>query len=239
MTKTKTRWTAMSAARKTAIVVGILFLVQTLSYLTGDALVRSAVENGVVGSDGGATAIRTGVFLQFVNVSAVVGIGTLMFPILRRFREGAALGYTTTKIMEAALLLVSALFALLVLPIGRSVAGTSMETLGSLSMDAYDLAFQLGMIALGAGSLLFMWVLYEFRLVPRTLSVLGAVGYVALFVSGWLTIAGSDMAAVLYIPGAAFELAFPIWLIVKGFNTSAQRPHRSPSFDRLAESAPV
>ena len=26
------------------------------------------------------------------------------------------------------------------------------------------------------------------------------------------------MAAVLYIPGAVFELALPLWLIVKGFN---------------------
>lgn len=239
MSKTKTRWTALSATRKTAIVVGVLFLVQTLSYLTGDALVRSAVENGVVGSDGGATTIRTGVFLQFVNISAVIGIGALMFPILRQYREAAALGYAATKIIEAALLLVSALFALLVLPIGGLVAATSMETLGSLSMESYDLAFQLGMIALGAGSLLFMWVLYEFRLVPRVLSLLGAVGYVALFVSGWLTIAGSDLAAVLYLPGAAFELAFPIWLLVKGFNASAEPTNHSASPDRLAEKAPV
>lgn len=220
MRRTETKSVAMSAVRKTAIVVGVLFLVQTASYLAGDTLVRAAVETGATVSETSATDVRVGVFLQFVNVTAVIGIGALMFPILKRFREGMALGYTATKIMEAALLLVSALFALLVLPIGQTTASGS-QALGALSMEAYDLAFQLAMIALGAGSLFLIYVLYEFRLVPRVLSLLGAVGYVGLFASGWLTIAGWQMAALLYVPGALFELVLPIWLIVKGFREPA------------------
>lgn len=216
MSKLKHKVGAVSAVRKTGIVVGFLFLVQTTSYLFGDLLLRSAVETGAGFADSSATGVRVGVFLQFVNVSAVVGIGVLMFPILKQFREGIALGYAATKIMEAALLLVSALFALLILPIGQTASDVG-QTLGVLSMEAYDIAFQLAMIALGAGSLVFMYALYRFRLVPRTLSVLGAVGYIALFVSGWLAIAGSEMVEVLYVPGAAFELAFPTWLILKGF----------------------
>lgn len=224
MSKLKTKGVAMSAVRRTAIVVGVLFLVQTASYLIGDTLVRSAVEAGADLSDIGASGVRAGVFLQFVNVTAVIGIGVLMFPILKRFRESIALGYTATKIMEAALLLVSALFALLILPIGQA-ATDGAQALSALSMEAYDLAFQLAMIALGAGSLLFMYVLYKFRLVPRALSLLGAVGYVGLFVSGWLTIAGWEMATVLYVPGAVFELALPIWLIVKGFHEPTAHKH--------------
>lgn len=207
----------MSGVRKSAIVVGVLFLVQTASYLAGDTLVRAAVETGAAVSENSATDVRVGVFLQFVNVTAVIGIGALMFPILKRFREGMALGYTATKIMEASLLLVSALFALLVLPIGQTATDGS-QALGALSIEAYDLAFQLAMIALGAGSLFLIYVLYEFRLVPRVLSLLGAVGYVGLFASGWLTIAGWQMAGILYVPGAIFELVLPIWLIVKGFH---------------------
>lgn len=220
MRRTKTTSVAMPAVRKTAIVVGVLFLVQMASYLAGDTLVRAAVETGAAVSETSATGVRVGVFLQFVNVSAVIGIGALMFPILKRFREGMALGYTATKILEAALLLVSALFALLVLPIGQMAADSS-RGLGALSMEAYDLAFQLAMIALGAGSLFLIYVLYEFRLVPRVLSLLGAVGYVGLFASGWLTIAGWQMAALLYVPGAIFELVLPIWLIAKGFREPA------------------
>ena len=215
----------MTPIRKTAILVGVLFLIQTASYLAGDTLVRSAVETGAAVSD--TSEIRAGVFLQFINVSAVLGIGVLMFSILKRFHEAIALGYTATKIVEAALLLGSALSALLVLPISHTVTDGTQGLVG-LSMEAYDLAFQLAMIALGAGSLLFMYGLFRFRLVPAVLPLLGAVGYVGLFLSGWLTIAGWEMATVLYVPGAVFELALPIWLIVKGFSDPVQQDWDAP-----------
>jgi hypothetical protein len=91
-------------------------------------------------------------------------------------------------------------------------------------MDAYDLAFPLAMIALGTGSLLLCYVLYRYRLVPRALAVLGFLGYLALFASGWLEIAGESVAYALYIPGGLFEIAFPLWLIAKGFSEPAVAP---------------
>lgn len=207
----------MSTMRKTAIIVGALFFVQTGSYLFGDALFRSAAEPVTAGNDAQALI---GVFLQFVNAAAVIGIGVLLFPVLRRFREGPALGYTATKVMESALLMVSALFAVLTVQAGESVLGGDSGTTpsGPMMMEGYDLAFQLAMIALGAGSMFLMYVLYKFRLVPRALSVLGTVGYISLFASGWLEIAGLGNAQALYIPGGLFEILFPLWLIIRGFS---------------------
>lgn len=201
----------MRTIRATAIVVGVLFLVQTSSYLAGDVLVRAALDDL---SDVNASQARLGALLQFVNVVAVIGIGVLMFPVLRKLREAMALGYTATKVMEAALLLVSCLFALLVFSDSPAGLRTSF-------FEGYDVAFQLAMISLGTGSLLFMYLLYAYRLVPRVLSALGALGYVALFASGWLEIAGVNVAEFLYIPGGLFELAFPLWLIIRGFDESA------------------
>ena len=217
----------MTTNRKTAIAVGVLFFVATASYLVGNALIGSAVGAADHLANGGETPLRIGVLLEFLDAAAVVGIGVLLFPILRTHREALALGYAGTRIIESALLLVSGLFALLLLPISQAsvradaASSSQLETLATVAMDAYGLAFQLAMIALGAGSLLLCYVLYEARLVPRALSVLGAVGYAALFASGWLTMTGTNIASVLYIPGALFELAFPMWLIVKGFDERA------------------
>jgi hypothetical protein len=213
----------MTTARKTAIVVGSLFLVQTASYLVGSALIDSAVGAPDDLSNLDATQVRIGVFLEFVNCAAVVGVGVLLFPVLRKYREGIALGYVGTKIIESAMLLVSALFALLLLPVAQELMtanaanASQLQSLGTLAMEGYDLAFQLAMIALGAGSLLLCYILYQARLVPRALAVLGFVGYLALFASGWLEIAGHS-ASLLYSPGGLFELIFPLWLIVRGFS---------------------
>jgi hypothetical protein len=196
-----------------------LILTATTSYLVGSALIDSAVDQESL-SNPNETQLVTGALLEFVNAAAVVGIGVLLFPILRRYREGMALGYAATRIIESALLLVSALFVLVLLPLNEAADAAQLQATGTLALEGYDVAFQLAEIALGAGSLLFMYILYAFRLVPRALSLLGFVGYVALFASGWLEIAGHS-AALLYIPGGLFELIFPLWLIFRGFNAPA------------------
>jgi hypothetical protein len=214
----------MTTTRKSASAVGGLFLIATASYLIGNALIASALSASNNLSNVAENPVRTGVLLEFVDAAAAVGIGVLLFPILRQHREALALGYAGTRIIESALILVSAVFALLLLPVGQEITradaanAAQLQTLGALIMAASNLAFQLAMIALGAGSLLLCYILYEVRLVPRALSALGVVGYLALFASGWLQIAGNNVASVLYVPGALFELIFPLWLIVKGLN---------------------
>src|SRR5690242_17295235 len=71
------------------------------------------------------------------------------------------------------------------------------------------------MIALGAGSVGLCYVLYRAKFVARALAALGIVGYICLFVSGWLVIFGSDLGLLMFVPGAVFEVAFPRWLIIQ------------------------
>jgi len=194
----------MTTNRKIAIAVGVLFFTATISYGVGNALIASALEAQDDLSSPNIAQIRIGVLLEFINSAAVVGIGVLLFPILRRYSEGMALGYAGSRIIESVLLLMGALSALLL-----------------LTLRWYDLAFQMAMIALGAGSLLLCYILYKNRLVPRVISVLGFVGYIALFAYGWSEIFGQNIGLVLFIPGAIFEIVFPLWLIVKGFNEPA------------------
>jgi hypothetical protein len=60
----------------------------------------------------------------------------------------------------------------------------------------------------------------------RPLAVLGSVGYLALFASGWLYIAGHhSIAPLLYVPRGTFEFVLGLLLIVKGFRESAPGRH--------------
>ena len=217
----------MASNRKSAIAVGVLFFIATAAYLTGSGLITSALNAPDSISNLNDDQIRTGVLLEFINAAAVVGIAALLFPILRKYSEAMAFGYAASRTIEAVLLVVSVLSALLLLPIWHeqvqaAASNTAqLKSLGTLAITSYELAFQLAMIALGAGSLLLCYILYKFALVPRALSGLGFVGYIALFASGWLQIFGRENAALLFAPGALFEILFPLWLIVKGFNERA------------------
>ena len=216
----------MRSNRKTAIAIGTLFLVATATYIAGSALITAAKSPDTLGNLNQAQ-LRIGVLLEFVDAAAAVGIAILLLATLRAFGEVSVLAYAVSRIAESVLIMVSTLAALLLIPLSERYAqadgsnASQLQDLALLLTKSYDFAFQLAMIALGAGSVGLCYVLYRANLVPRVLALVGVVGYVCLFVSGWLVIFGSDLGVLLFAPGAVFEIAFPLWLIIKGFNESA------------------
>lgn len=151
----------------------------------------------------------------------------LMYPILKKQDEALALGYFGSRIIESVLLIVSIVaLQLLVLLSEKYIAtgaadSNEFQTMAALAVKGHFAAFDMGMLALSVGSLMFCYLLYRSKLIPRIISIIGLIGYAALFASGCFGIIGHDVGMVLYIPGAIFEIIFPIWLIVKGFNLSA------------------
>jgi hypothetical protein len=57
--------------------------------------------------------------------------------------------------------------------------------------------------------------------VPRSISVLGFIGYAALLIGSSLELFGLDLYLMHYVPGGLFELILPMWLIFKGFDSAA------------------
>ena len=216
----------MTANRKTTIAVGALFLAATATYIVGSGLIAPALKSPDKLVSMNNTQLRIGVFLEFIDAAAVVAIGVLLLPILRQFSEPMAFGYAASRVIESVLIMVSGLGALLLVPLSEQypqVAGSDpsqFRGVEQLLTDSYSLAFQMAMVALGAGSLALCYVLYAGKFVPRALAVLGFVGYVSLFASAWLTLFGSDMGLTLFAPGALFEIVFPLWLLVKGLDES-------------------
>ena len=137
-----------------------------------------------------------------------------------------ALGYAGTRIIECTLLVVAGIATLSLIPLSQEYLGagasdpSSLLPLASVLVAQSEFAFHLAMTALGVGSIPMCYLLYRTRLVPRPIAALGVAGYAILILNGVLVASGADMGITLFLPGAVFELAFPIWLIVKGFNSS-------------------
>jgi hypothetical protein len=78
---------------------------------------------------------------------------------------------------------------------------------------------------LGVNTLIYSYLLYKSKLVPRPLAVLGLTGATLVLGDALLAMFGvpqlSIWAVLLALPIAAFEMIFAGWLIVKGFNPSA------------------
>lgn len=218
--------------RKMERVVGALFLLSTGAFLVGSGMLDPVLHRTdlLVSVDSNRMSMFAGWFLELINAIAVVGIAMLLQPTLKKYHEAFAFGYFASRVMESALLMLSLIGPLILLALSKpsisaGVTGSGdsyLQMLGYLSIEAHYLLFDMAMLVLSLGSLLFCYILYRSRLVPRWLSMIGLIGYTALLASSSLSIAGLDLGAILYIPGAIFEIALPVWLIVKGFNPYRQ-----------------
>jgi hypothetical protein len=210
--------------RRTEVLVGAMFLLATVAYLAGSGLVASVTGDpgSLAVTDAERSRLFAGVLLELVNCAAVVTIAVLLFPVLRRRSEAVAAGYLAARVIEATILAVGALAPVLLVTLGRAQVGdgggTAVADLLGRTVAAGEAAeFRTAMIALGLGSLLLCHGLYHWRLVPRPLALLGYVGYALLLVWGVLgVLQGRDPGMGLFVPGAVFELAFPVWLFVRG-----------------------
>lgn len=208
-------------------VAGFLFFVSTGAYLIGDGLLSGMLHRPdfLAYLYMNRTNVITGVLLELINAVAVVGIAMMLYPVLKKHNEPLALGYFGSRVIESVLLTISAAAPVLLITLSEFISagtanGSLYEALGDLIVEAYALSFQMAMIVLGLGSILLCTVLYRSKLVPRWLSITGFIGYTALLVSSCLTVAGIGTLSVLYIPGAIFELVFPIWILIKGFKST-------------------
>ena len=211
--------------RKNEIIIGVLFLLATASYMLGSGLVETALKITDF-SLINAEQVKIGILLELINSAAVVGIAALIFPILRKYSEGLTIIYVSSRIIESALLLIAAIGPLLLITLNQIEA----QQLSAMITLFASYSFQMAMISLSAGSIFFCYVLYKNRLIPRTLSALGFIGYLLLLASSLLSIIGFENITLLYIPGALFEIIFPFWLIIKGLGS--QTSHK----DKIAES---
>ncbi len=208
----------MRSNKKNGLAVGILFLTAMASYMLGSELIASSAGSGNQFSEINISLLRIGIVLEFVNSAAVVGIAALLYSIISDYSKGTAMAYVASRIIEAVLLLLGSVCILLM----PALDGEMLPTLATPILKIRADLFQFSMISLGLGSFFLCWLLFRQRRIPILLALIGVVGYFALFVSGWLGLFGlSEYSTILFIPGAIFEIAFPIWLFIKGFPTSS------------------
>ena len=221
--------------RKTAIIVGVLFLTAMVASLLGGGLVESiiAAPDYLIAISENETQMITGVLLELINGIAVLGIGVLMFPILKQHYETIALGYLGATIIESVFCSVIIISPLSLIAFSQEYlkAGASdasyFQSLGNLAIAARSSVAGLFIpVFFGLGSLLFYYLLYQSRLVPRFVSVWGLIGAVLiltlnLLLTSNLLEAGIATGLIFALPIMTNEIFIAIWLIVKGFNSSA------------------
>jgi len=182
--------------------------------------------NYILGA-GPDTAAIIGGILEVIVALAGIGTAVVLFTVLKKQNEGAALGLVASRILEAAAIFVGVAFLLSVVSLRQGGAGADALVTSNTLASLYNRIFLLSQSFLPAvNDLLLGFLLYKSRLVPRALSLIGIVGgpvLIAGFIAVMFGLIGrlDPLAGLAAIPVALFEFSLGVWLTVKGFNRSA------------------
>ena len=220
--------------RKTAAIVGALFIIATVASLSTAPLLGSALDGPdyLLGLPDVKNDIEMAAVLETILATSLIGIGALMYPILRRHVEGLGMAYAGIRLAEAIFIVVGTVCLLGMVSIGQdytagSLDQASSQSTGALLISLREFSFLFGtLIFLSVGGLTLNYVLYRSKLVPRWLSAWGIIGDVGILIYGTLGMFGRetssfDATTLLAAPIAVQEMVFAVWLIIKGFDTPA------------------
>jgi hypothetical protein len=219
----------LKSYRTVARVVGILFLAGMVIGVAGNILVQSVLgtPNYLSTISANNLKVAIGAMLLLMTVAGDAAHGVLMFPVLKQHNEYIAYGYFGFRIIDAVFLGFQVLFILFQIPLASQylkagIFDTShLQSLSSAFIQMNLYAYHIAMLTLGIAGLMLCYSFYKTKLVPQLLAVWGLLGYATILCGSVLEILGFDLHSIDTIPGGLWEVFIGVWLIVKGFNSSA------------------
>jgi hypothetical protein len=215
--------------RKTATFVGAMYVAGFVVGIGGNMMIQSTISapdhlSTVVAN---SLMVTIGAILWLLAVIGDAAHGVLMFPVLKPHSERMAIGYLAFRIVDAVFIAVMVLLLLLQIPLGSEYLKTAangaayLQAMSAVTVQGSQYAYAIGMSALGVSGLMLCYTLYKSKLVPRFFAIWGLVGYAVIFVGMLSEIMGSGLGLMSSLPGGLWEVSMGVWLIAKGFNSSA------------------
>jgi hypothetical protein len=210
----------MTASRKTSLTAGILYLLTFISIPTLSLYHEIHQPNFVLGS-APSTDVVLGGMLELVMALACIGTALAFYPVLKKQNEMLALGFVAARILEATLIFAGVASLLTVLNL-RSL-GAEAQVVSRGLVIFYDRLFLISQSFIPAvNGLLLGTLLYQTKLVPRILPIIGIIGAFTLVAGDVAVLYGiidqhAPIAGLSAVPIALWEFSLGIYLVFKGF----------------------
>ena len=173
-----------------------------------------------------------GCLLDGVNALTAVGSAVAVYSVVKRQNGSMALGFVTSRLIEAAVVMIGVVSLLAVVTMRQDFAGSgadaaSLTVTANALVDVRNWTFLFGPGLMPVfNAVLFGTLLYRSRLVPRIIPTVGLIGAPLLFAAFIAVLFGaidqvSATAFFLTLPVAAWELSIGLWMTFKGFRPTA------------------
>src|SRR5947199_1561336 len=117
----------MEPTRKIALAAGITYLVTFAASIPQLKLFAEVIADpaGYISNPGSNAALQWGSVLEFLTAASGVATAVLLYPVTRRVSRSAAIGFVTSRVIEAALILVGVVAILSVVTLQQHFTGAT------------------------------------------------------------------------------------------------------------------
>ncbi|MHB1415962.1 MAG: DUF4386 domain-containing protein [Chloroflexota bacterium] len=220
----------MDSTRKTAVVAGVVFIIATVAGLLASTLVPvPAGADYLTQFSAHTNQVAAGALLYLIGYLASGGIAVVMYPVLKKWNAGLALGSVVFRTIEAAFYMVGLVCLLSLLTLGQQFTSAlaadrpSLQAIGDSLVSLRDHAGLLAVFAFCLGASMYYYLFYQSRLIPRWLSGFGIAAIILMMAACVLSLfSGNRITSYVPLAFPVFlqEMVLAVWLIVRGFNPS-------------------
>ena len=223
----------VSSIQKTARFAGILYLIITVAATIAHLHVPS---NIIVSGDAAATANNImnnetlfrvgGIGSELIVLLSEIVLSVVLYVILKPVNKTLSLLAAVSRLAMTTihgLNLINYFFVLLLLGGGYSTVfgADQLQALVMLFLDAHSYGFTIGIAFLTLHVFILGYLIFKSGYFPKILGVLfvlAAFGYLIDSFALLLSTSYETTPVYLALPIAISEIAFPLWLLIKGVN---------------------
>lgn len=225
----------MATSRLHVSIVGILFIIGTVTGVTVAVMTNPILEAPdylvkIAANEGWITIAS---FLYFLMAISCTGIGLTIYPIVKTYREDLAIIVAGFRTVEGMIQVIGSASMICLLALSRAFVQAEsgdiahFQTIGTIIKSGTDWLTNGPMLLCWCiAALMYYSVFYQFKLVPRWLSVWGLVGISLTIVSSVLVMlnlfsSSETVQTAVNMPIAIQEMVFALWLIIKGIHPAS------------------
>ncbi|RYU15080.1 DUF4386 domain-containing protein [Nocardioides iriomotensis] len=224
--------TAKDPTRRYSLAGGLFYILTFAASIPAWVLIRTSVNDDLSFIPGHETQLLWAGIGDWVTAMTGVGAAVALYPVVKRQSQASAIGYVTTRLVEAAVIMVGVCALLAVVTLQQDVVGTpgsdpaAVTAVGQGLVAVRDWSFLFGPGFMATFNALMLGTLmYKSGLVPRVIPAVGLIGAPLLLAANLATYFGyneqtSTLTMIATLPIAFWELGVGFYLTFKGFKPS-------------------
>ncbi|WP_298420976.1 DUF4386 domain-containing protein [uncultured Kordia sp.] len=218
----------MNSNQKTARIIGVLFLLIFAIGVTMYQFLQSPLfaDNFITATAANATNIIISTVLGIVSGLISIMIAILLVPIFKQYSYKLALTYVAFCILSCVMICIDNISVLSLLDLSQAyVKGGGNTTdlfklMGTLLYERHAWTHYLSLLVSCFPVFVLYFTMYASKLIPKVISIFGMLAATLMLVEMTVSIFGHSISMNMMIPMALIQLILPIWLLIKGFNSS-------------------